>query len=406
MKDNKNTILIIAVIAVIVLIGLAVVMMSDTELTEDEKRVIEHSETPPGNNENSPEVTGVPLDPEEELEAYKLWAKYPPTSRPLHEGQLDLLKPFKLPRTPIRVIAKKAEGCSAPDSTGKVVCEKKAELAEISCKLQPQNSHSFGTGDFHIFLHCISLKDNSKVEVSNIKARVFRQFNRKTYNSLPPIGFGDNGDHGDQTAGDKIYTFLVRPGTNDWGPMYIETKFNVMGIDHVQQIDWFSTPHIVGNISGGVRDNIRDGHLVIDVPVNIKKAGYYEFRANLQELSGEKRMVASASVKKRLKKGPQVVELQFWGKVINDSEIDGPYLVRNIRGFRDNGVMPADELKQYVMKGEIPEPRETTEPAQEYMKPADDHKTQGYKSDQFTDQEWESEEKSKRINYLQSKVNQ
>ena len=404
--DTKNKpLIVLAALVVIALIGITIYVMSDTDdFSEKERSDIITSEKAPGSDSGDRESAAKPsMDPEEELAAYKLWAQYPPTTRPLHEGQLDLLKPYTLPRTPVRVIAKPAEGCKKVDN--KIVCEKEAQFADISCKMQPEKSHSFGTGDFHIYVYCTSLKNNTRMPIDSIEAEVFRRLGRRDFKAPRPIGISDKGDYGDKKAGDHIYTILVRPTLNEWGPIYVKAKMKVGGIEHVQQVDFYSTPHIVAEFQpSGIRDSIKDGHLVITLPVNVKKAGYYEFRANLQELEGEKRMVASASVQKRLEKGPQSVELRFWGKTIRDSGIDGPYLVRNIRGFRDNGPMPADELKKYMLSGTVPEPRETTEPEQEHLKPAPDLKTQPYEARQFSKEEWQSPEKEKRIKFLEGLI--
>ncbi|MCB1174540.1 MAG: hypothetical protein KDK39_13300 [Leptospiraceae bacterium] len=401
---NKKGLLVLGVLAGVFLIVVAWFLMSDDNSIADSDRDILNRDTPPGQESDPMNTTegNAPLDPAEELSYYKMWAKYPPTTRPLHEGQLDLLEPFTLPRAAIPVIAKAAEGCRKVEN--KIECEKEAEFAEINCKLQPEASHSFGTGDFHVYLQCTDLKKNVAMPIDSIEAEVFHLEGRRLVKAPRPIGLGDKGEYGDKKAGDHIYTIQVRPTMNEWGPTYVRTTIKVNGLEHVQQVDWYSTPHKVAEFGTNIQDSKRDGSLVVSIPITVIKAGYYEIRANLQEKDGEKRMVASASIKERLSTGNHVVDLEFFGKVIRDSGVDGPYIVRNIRAFRDNGVMPADELKQHVVAGTTPEPREITEPAMEYVKPAGEHTTENYQALDFSAEEWQSAEKDKRIQFLESRL--
>jgi hypothetical protein len=287
------------------------------------------------------------------------------------------------------------------DASGK--CTTKGELSEIQCRLLPESAISVGKADFRVFLNCLKPgpeQKNSKLNITETKVYVEKQ--RRPVGTLQPVGAGDDGTNGDAVKGDGVYTFLLRPTGNDWGPMYFEVFFEVEGLKHNQRVSWFSTPHVIAEFSGAPRDSLRNGHLIISVPVNVKKPGFFVIQANLQEKEGDQRMVASATWQGELTGGAQVVDLEFFGKVIRDQDINGPYVVRNIRGQRDNsGVTPAVLRKALESGQEVPA-QDHKEPLFEYMSPGADHTTQSYNAKDFSDKEWESADKDRRINYLQS----
>ncbi|MCE9500712.1 MAG: hypothetical protein K8R21_09455, partial [Leptospira sp.] len=49
-------------------------------------------------------------DAADQLEYYKKWSQYPPYSRPLYSGQVDLLDPYNLVQAPVSVVATPASG--------------------------------------------------------------------------------------------------------------------------------------------------------------------------------------------------------------------------------------------------------------------------------------------------------
>ncbi|MBL8018931.1 MAG: hypothetical protein JNM27_04620, partial [Leptospirales bacterium] len=248
-------------------------------------------------------------------------------------------------------------------------------------------------------------KEGVNIALNGIVPKVYRNLHRKDYPTLPPVGYGDKGTDGDEKANDNIYTFLIRPTQQDWGDMFLEVDFEVNGLKHNQRTSWFSTPQIVAEFRDGVQDSIRNGHLVVTVPVTIHKKGYYSFDANLQSQGGSKDFVSSSSVEGDFDVGARTIEFEFWGKVIRDSGVDGPYVVREIRGRRNNSpVTPS------MVKKAMEENREIsgnhTEPLWEYITPGANHITRSYTSDEFSKEEWNSEEKQQRIEFLKKQIEQ
>ena len=349
------------------------------------------------------EFVAVDEDPIAKLERYKKWAQYPPYSRPLYEWQEDLTNPFEFKLPPTGVISKPAEGCEMTKE-GVPNCEKPAEFASEQCEMWAEQSISVGTGDFHVYLRCQDEQSNA-VKVEDIEPRVYRKLHRKTYGTLPPVGFGDDGENGDEKANDGIYTFLVRPTGQDWGDMFLEANMTVNGNKHNQRAGWFSTPHTVAKFGTNINNSLDNGSLSVRVPITVNKAGYYQIDANLQEKEGKQRFVATSSWEGQLEKGNHTVELEFFGKVLKDRGIDGPYVVRDIRGRRNNSPVTPDMVERSMRTGEEISGTHT-EPLWEYVDPAPNHETQAYRASEFSGQEWTSEEKNERIEFLENMANE
>lgn len=349
---------------------------------------------------------GIPIvneDPREVLDRYLQWAQYPPHSRPLHEGMVDLINPYDMDRPPVGVIQTPAQECTAGED-GMPRCKKPAVFSDVQCKMTPEASISIGKGDFKVILKCMN-KEGKNVAIESIQSRVYRNLHRKDTPTLPAITNGaDNGSGGDEKAGDFVYTFVVRPTAQDWGDMFLEVDFTVAGMKHNQRTSWFSTPHTVAEFKDGAQDAVKDGHLVVSVPVMITKKGYYNFDANLQAGSGaEIKFVATSSVEGDFEPGAHTIEFQFWGKVIRDSGIDGPYMVTDIRGRRNNSpVTPSMVKKAMAENREIS--GNHTEPLWEYLANGRDYTTRQYASDDFSKEEWNSDEKRQRIEFLKKQI--
>ncbi|MBI3396325.1 MAG: hypothetical protein HY042_10860, partial [Spirochaetia bacterium] len=279
MKVKKQTAILLgaAGLVLIVLIWFALRSPS-TDRTREQQDMSSTKE--PGVRMGDDGIPVIEDDPKSVLERYKKWAVYPPHSRPLYAGQVDLTQPYTLPRTPVGVIEKPAQGCEKA-ADGSMKCSKPPVMSEVVCTMQPERSISVGKKDFHITLRCVNPKQGVNLPIDSIESKVYHVPLKEVIPSLPPISAADDGQNGDEKAGDKIYTFTVRPGAADWGPMYLEVSFTVQGMKHVQRTDWYSTPQNVAEFQQGIRDANRNGHLIVSVPVTVYKDGYYLFEANL-----------------------------------------------------------------------------------------------------------------------------
>ncbi|MBE7410705.1 MAG: hypothetical protein L6Q54_08370 [Leptospiraceae bacterium] len=340
-------------------------------------------------------------DAEQMLEFYKKWSQYPPFSRPLHKGQVDLTDPYNPERPAIGIISVPASQCS-PTKEGGIRCEKPAVFTDHQCKLTPEKSISVGKKDFHVFLSCNDQK-GQLLPITKIVPKVYTIPFRESIPSLPVIHFGDDGTNGDIAKGDNQYTFLLRPTSNDWGDMFLEVDMEIGGKPHNQRATWYSTPIPVAEFKSGIRDSIKDGSLVVTVPVNILKKGYYHFDANIQGSGEDKDFVATSSWEGDIDSGAQKIDFQFFGKIIKDSRIDGPYLVREIRGKRNNSPVTPSMVNKAMTEGkEISGTHK--EPLWEYLEPPPNYTTSAYQYKEFSGEEWNSKEKEERLQFLEKQV--
>lgn len=75
--------------------------------------------------------------------------------------------------------------------------------------------------------------------------------------------------------------------------------------------------------------------------------------------------------------------------------MNGSYIVRNIRGYRNN--MP---ISPGLIPTVFPKDLKHNEPEFEHMRDAPDHITGSYLASDFSDREWESPMKQERITFL------
>ncbi len=409
---NQRILLGLAVAAIAVLLVVLFYVLGDGGSGPNDRDIISSPTDP---SQETPQLPGQdsgdggsvfvpPNDPVERLERYRKWAVFPPFSRPLHAGQLDLLEPFNAARPAVGVVREPAKDCTT-GADGRRNCAQAAQLSDVACEMTPESGISVGRGDFRIRVSCVDPR-GERLKLDDLQAKVYRKLFRKTYGSLPPISINDQGEAGDEQAGDGVYTIAVRPGAQDWGHMFVEIDAQVGDFKHNQRAGWYSTPHTVATIAAdGVRDSIQDGHLKISVPLNVQKPGYYEVQANLQEQGGDQRLIASTTWEGDLEAGRQSVDLIFWGKILNDAGVDGPYIVRNLRAKRNNSPVTPSMIQQSRKTGKAIPAVTHSEPMWEYVAlPPNDVVTAVYSASQFSTAEWNSEEKAARLKFLESQI--
>jgi hypothetical protein len=133
----------------------------------------------------------------------------------------------------------------------------------------------------------------------------------------------------------------------------------------------------------GVTDSIRNGSLVVTLTVQAYEDGVYTFYGDLMAQDGET-PIAFSQMSYPLKAGRGTADLMFFGKVIHDQGISGPYVIRDLHGLRrgglgENGIY-WDEPRRY-----------TTKP---------------YKVWDFSAADWDSDEKRERIKRFENVISQ
>ncbi|MEQ9365651.1 MAG: hypothetical protein RIF32_15510 [Leptospirales bacterium] len=300
------------------------------------------------------------VDLEELLEDYTRWAQYPPNSRPLRPEHVDVLEHhwINIPSRTMTITNAKGE----VENTG------------IECRLQPTRHSITENETLSIALYC---QDAANETLSGLKIRS-HSLTRSAADRQTPVGaekitVNDAGKQGDERAADNIYTFQFTPDRDDWGDMYLETSFNIAGRPagetHTMRTHFFSSPTAPAKFTGNFREGVRDGSLIISVEVLVENEGRYTIEANLfaadSEANSNSDLVAGAESRNatrdlhtereeipvgfaradaRLTRGLQWVELEYFGKVLHDSNQNGPYIMRGLRGAQDTGPIDPERL--------------------------------------------------------------
>ncbi|WP_411821800.1 hypothetical protein [Leptospira sp. 'Mane'] len=320
------------------------------------------------------------------LEQYTEWAQYPPYSRPMSILNHDLAFPFIIENSPDYQLDSKTK-----EGNGYV------------CLFQPKTWAVIGNKDsIYVTLECRD-KSRNRVKISIDSHQVFREWEGQRYGAIS-ASVNDNGVDGDQTRGDNVFTFSWKPMKSDWGQMSLvaDITYGPEGNKTTVTSSFFSSPTVPAEFNGVFSDSLQDGSLVVKAIVNVYRKGKYHLEANLKdEKNGE--YVAYAIHDGDLKSGSNEVEFIFFGKILRDKDLDGPYLATSFRGHRVN--LPIDP--EWYNQGEEGlrklQAAKTTEPDRELVYPyKDEYKTKFYQVESFSKAVWDSQDKQDRIRNLKS----
>ncbi|MCG6139584.1 hypothetical protein EHR01_18990 [Leptospira mtsangambouensis] len=332
---------------------------------------------------------GVPDDgatPEYILEKYLEWAEYPPFSRPMSILNHDLAFPFIIETSPDYSIDPKTN-----EATGYV------------CLFQPKTWAVIGNKDMmYVTLECRD-KARNRVKVSIDSHQVFKEWEGQRY-GVVSASVNDNGTDGDQTRGDNIFTFSWKPQKADWGQMSLvaEITYGPENLKTTLTSSFFSSPSIPAEFNGVFSDSLQDGSLIVRAVVNVYRKGKYHLEANLKdEKNGE--YIAYAVYDGDLVSGSNEVEFTFFGKILRDKDLDGPYLATSFRGHRVNLPIDPEWFNQGAEGLRKIQAAKTTEPDRELVVPyKDEYKTKYYKVESFSNAAWDSADKQNRIRQIKA----
>lgn len=156
------------------------------------------------------------------------------------------------------------------------------------------------------------------------------------------VPFEDDGSH--------AYVATFRPTPDQQTALYaggehvfVEAKFDApdgLGLRRYPMVVLYTRePHATP--SGKYADRVASGSLVIDVGVTVTQAGHYRAIGSLYAGDGE-RALAFATNTVALDAGDGTLPLTFFGKILHDSGIDGPYELRYLMLFEV--VKPGEEI--------------------------------------------------------------
>ncbi len=146
------------------------------------------------------------------------------------------------------------------------------------------------------------------------------------------LTFADDGQNGDGLADDRDYTATLTPDPDRpeefQGRYTIEVSAETMtGEILVATTSFFySTPG--AHLTGQYRDAIVDGHLQIEAEVEVETAGEFRIEATLS--SDAAIMLGHARTTVTLEPGTSWVPMRFWGLILREQQVDGPYMLFSV----------------------------------------------------------------------------
>jgi hypothetical protein len=149
---------------------------------------------------------------------------------------------------------------------------------------------------------------------------------------LAEVPFHDDGADGDAVAGDGRWT-VVFPGDALGGPLstsyLVQVHARLDGDDERKGAASFlyASPH--AQLTGGYRDALVDGSLVVGIEVDVAQAGRFHVEATLYGAGGTEK-IAWAQAAQWLEPGTQWLDLSFFGLILRERGIDGPYVLRYV----------------------------------------------------------------------------
>jgi hypothetical protein len=173
-------------------------------------------------------------------------------------------------------------------------------------------------------LHAYLTNGGTRIRAGAIRGTIMTE-------DLQPIGeveYRDDGTGGDAAANDRVYTAVFLPDVPA-----LSRSFLVQVVATTRRGDerraatsfLYSRPH--AHLTGNFRDAVVNGNLEVGVEVEVSEAGRFHVEATLYAADGTKK-VAWAQAARALEPGRQWLPLQFYGLILREKDLAGPYLVR------------------------------------------------------------------------------
>ncbi len=287
------------------------------------------------------------------LSSYLAGARYPPESRPLseHPDQVHphYVGPLSLP-----------------------LARKDGKLTNAKVTLRQDRMYLVGDERATLSIRCDDGDGPATCAVSSAGVIVPPDVKGASDHPPTPITFRE-GEGGALVA-------VFQPSTQGFGgyrgPLRIELALTVNGETGGASFDIFYTPAAPATFTGRVSEALRNGSLELDVEIVVDEPGRYVITARADDAEGKS--FAYLSENEEFPAGKQEVRLRLFGKLIRDESARAPFHLRDLEGYRL---------------------LEDTYPDRNLMSGRDGviYTTKTYTLRDFSDAEWESEEKARHV---------
>lgn len=349
--------------------------------------------------------------PEAQLAAYKSWTRYPSASQPLFKEMKDLTDPWNISNIPMPVLANpslrteaamtqfierlRAQGKSN-EEIGQMI---KKEAAGSPTYLFRTNRHTITEGETFTAVLELKSPNGGNLPYTVLSAEMEGDAHTK-YAGLGSVQSTPEGD---------AFKFSWKAPSSDkkyWGSLTMKVRVKAAGIpeDTILHQTVYSSPVVPARFTGQFSESLSDGSLIISAGIDVLQECRFSLQANLFSLENNE-PTHWVAVEKILKPGRQTVDFLFYGKIFRDFGHEGKFELRDVRGTCENMPFPAGWLGDPARLKDIENAPAKEEPPLLYIPytPAK-YATRPYRLDEFTDKEWTSPEKERRLRELEEQV--
>ena len=315
------------------------------------------------------------------LKLHKEWSKFPPNSRPIDDGAVDLIHP--------NFIEEPLNNAVFRDESGNI------HQANFKCRFQPKKhllTHRDKT--LSLIFYCLdSLGEIYDVDVTAITG-TGKNPNESWTIDQKNISFERGMVENYELSEVSGWKIEYKKTSGQWGDIRLTINY----LDESEERNFslsksfLITDRSVGEFTNIFKEKIKNGSLIIEAEVEIYEAGWYQFDANLKNDEG---YIAASSYEKKLKKGKHTVPFLFFGRLFHIKSADGPYLMTGTRGARisspvdDALTLPPDQFRHAVDNAVYDNPPVEPIPS------AKVYQTEYYDFERFSSREYQSIENTK-----------
>lgn len=292
---------------------------------------------------------------------YLIASRFPPHSRPLEPGQLDLIEWNRRNETlgPVE----HADRTLGPEALRVLLTGDKFRL--------------LGDEPLHVWLELT--RDGTRVPVRVVAARVYAAeiFHRA------PVGDGIALAFTPDPSGVQTATFSVAgtPLAKHTGYVHVEVTYDYGGAQHgVEAFEVYVQPltEAPARFTGRFREELVAGSLTIHAEVEVDEPGAYVLDANL--FDADEQPTAFVRAKLDLTEGTHEVPFLLHGRIVHEQGARAPFTLTDLRGYR-------------FLLGEDPDRRHLPDAGVE-------HRTAAYPRDAFSADEFWDDDKQQQVDRL------
>jgi len=269
---------------------------------------------------------------------------------------------------------------------------RQGELTAAKVTLQTSQERIYVAGNETVLFTIAAFDENNSPLPLNVKFATVGDppLDNKPSTQKPVFAaFNDQGVQGDSTAADGAWTFQFSPATqgfrNFTGQLRLDIRIEVQSPEGIQDgtlyFDMYYTPNPPAVWTGQVREALENGSLNLYLKVNVSQPGLYVATGRFDDASGKPLVLAVHNGE--LTVGLQEIRFRAFGKLVRDSKASQPLKLRDVDGFLLLEDASPDRAFMPRLPGAV-------------------HQTNTYVVEQFSDAEWQSEQRER---YLREYLN-